>query len=388
MKRHAVVSLVGAAVLLAGCSTTVPGSPVADPSGVPKPDTGSYATAPRQLGAMTEKMHIAAEAFRMVEIIPLASEVDPALRYGGRPSVGRIESTVKMAFGDGVATAVGGMEVGAYISADDKAPGSDAKSSRSLITGLFRFKDEAAARAAVANPAVLSPDKAFGSETPRPKKAETVPGYSEATAYSKSAGDSTSRVGLLASGRYVIGAWTNSSVDLIKKYFDLQVKSLAGFVPTPVDKFSTLTRADEDLLRYTLVEESPTVFETTYSPRGFAPFASDTTGALADFAATGVDRIANADNVVYRARDAAGAAHLADRFIAENTRFYPGGESSTVRGVPGGRCRSFPQYTGSKDKRTYCVVPVGRYLAEVSDMQDARAKQALGASYLILQQAK
>ncbi|MGV7807508.1 DUF7373 family lipoprotein, partial [Mycobacterium kansasii] len=59
-----------------------------------------------------------------------------------------------------------------------------------------------------------------------------------------------------------------------------------------------------------------------------------------------------------------------------------------VRGVPGGRCRAFPQYTGSKDKRTYCVVPVGRYLAEVSDMQEARAKQAIGASYLILQQAK
>ncbi|MCS3778764.1 DUF7373 family lipoprotein [Tsukamurella ocularis] len=378
----------GAAVLLAGCSTTVPGTPVADPSGVPKPDTGSYATAPRQLGSMTEKMQIAAEAFRMVEIIPLASEVDPALRYGGRPSVGRIGTTVKSTFGDGVGVAVTDMEVGAYISADDKAPGSDATSSRSLITGVFRFKDESAARAAAANPVILSPDKGFASDAPTPKKPETIPGYSEATGYSKTIGDSSSRVGVLASGRYVIVAWTNSSVDLIKKYFDLQVKSLVGFVPTPVDKFSTLPRKDEDLLRLTLVEQSPTVFETTYSPRGFAAFAADTTGAVGDFEATGVDRIANAGNVVYRARDAAGASKLADAFVAENTRFYPTSTSFTVRGVPGGRCLSYPQYTGSKDKRTYCVVPVGRYLAEVSDMQETRAKQALGASYLILRQAK
>lgn len=382
------LAVVSAAVLITGCSTTVPGSPVADPSGVPKPDTGSYATAPRELGAMTEKMYVAAEAFRMVEIIPLASEVDPALRYGGRPSVGRIETTVKMSFGEGVATAVAGMEVGAYISAADKAPGSAAKSSRSLITGLFRFTDEAAARAAVANPAILAPDKVFASDAPTPKTPETVPGYSEAKAYSKSIGDSNSQVGVLASGRYVIAAWTNSSADLIKKYFDLQVASLAGFVPTPADKFSTLTRKDEELLRYTLVEQSPTVFESTFSPRGFAPLASDTTGALGDFTATGVDRIANAGNAVYRARDAAGASQLAGRFIAENTRFHPSGTSSTVRGVPGGRCLSYPQYTGSKDKRTYCVVPVGRHLAEVSDMQEARARQALGASYLILQQAK
>ncbi len=379
--------VVGAALLLAGCSTTVSGTPVADPSGAPRPDTGSYATAPRQLGSMTEKMQIAAEAFRMVEIMPLASEVDPALRYGGRPSVGKIGTTVKSAFGDGVGVAVTDMEVGAYLSAGDKAPGSTATSSRNLITGVFRFKDEASARAAVANPVILSPEKGFASDPPTPKTPETVPGYSEAKAYSKTVGDSTSRVGVLASGRYVVAVWTNSSVDLIKKYFDLQVKTLAGFVPTPAEKFSTLSRKDEDLLRYTLVEASPTVFETTFSSRGFAPFSADATAATGDFEATGVDRIANAGNVVYRARDAAAASQLANRFIAENTRFYPTGTSSAVRGVPGGRCLSYPQYTGSKDKETYCVVPVGRYLAEVSDMQETRAKQALGASYLILQQA-
>ena len=45
--------LAGAA---AGCSTTVPGTPVADPSAAPKPDTGSYATKPRTIDPMTEKV--------------------------------------------------------------------------------------------------------------------------------------------------------------------------------------------------------------------------------------------------------------------------------------------------------------------------------------------
>lgn len=379
---------VGAAMLLAGCSATVPGTPVADPSAVPRPDTGSYATAPRQLGTTTEKMQIAAEAFRMIEIMPLAPDLDGAFRYGGRPKVGKMGDIVKSLYGDGVGTALADMEVGASTSASDKAPGSDAKTERSLLTGLFRFKDEAAARAAVANPAIMAPEKGTFADTPTPKQPETVAGYAEAKAYSKSTQYSKSTVGVLASGRFVIAVWTTGAVDLVKKAFDAQVKSLDGFAPTPVGKFSTLTRAHEDVLRMTLVEESRTVFESTFTPRAFAPFQNDITSATKDFGDAGVDVIAYAGNTVYRARDAAGASLLADRFVSELTRFHPGAKSSTVPGVPGGRCLKYQQYATAKDSRTYCVVPVGRYLAELGDLQENRAKQAIGASYLILRDAK
>ena len=377
---------VGAALLLAGCSTTVPGSPVADPSGVPRPDTGSYATAPRKIEPMTEKVQIAAEAFRMMAIIPLATEVDGAIRFGKAPAVGQMPKIVESVYGAGVGTALADHEVGVYTSASDKAPGSDSSSlGNNLVMGLFRFKDDAAARSAVANPAILEADK--GSSGSEPKETVSVPGYADAKAYSKTYTGSKSVVGVLASGRFVLAAYTRGSVDQIKKFFDLQLPALKTFQPTPVDKFSTLTRDHDDLLQYTLAEASATVFQGTFPARTLIGAQTDITAALKDFEDAGMDYMANAGNTVYRTRDAAGAKLLADRFITETKDQRKNATESAVGGVPGGRCLSYPQYTGAKDKRTYCIVPVGRYLAEVSDTQETRAKQALGASYLILRQA-
>ncbi|BDD84283.1 hypothetical protein TPB0596_40460 [Tsukamurella pulmonis] len=388
MVRKSLV-VAGAAVLLAGCSTTVAGSPVADPSGVPKPDTGSYATAPRTIAPMSEKVQIAAEAFRMVAIIPLATEIDGAIRFGGRPSVGRMSSTIKSVYGDGVGAALAGHEVGAYTSGTDKSPSSDSTAlGNQLITGLFRFKDDAAARAAVADPAVMGEDKGFGSGKPIPKTPVTVPGYAEARAYSKASSGSTSVVGLLASGRFVLAAYTRGPVEQVKKFFDLQLPALKGFAPTPVEKFSTLTRDHDDMLRYTLAEQSPTVFEAALPARTLVSGQTDVTAAQKDFADTGVDYIAVAGNIVYRAQDAGAAKTLSDRFITEIQTLRKGANVETVTGVPGGRCLKTPKYPGATSTNSYCVVPVGRYLAEVSDAQDTRAKQALGASYLILQGAK
>jgi hypothetical protein len=381
--------VIGAALLLGGCATTVPGTPVADPSGVPRPDTGSYATTPRTIGPMTEKVQIAAEAFRMMAIIPLATEVDGAIRYGKLPSVGRMPNVLKSIYGDGAGTALADHEVGAYTSASDRAPGSDSTAlGNNLIMGLFRFKDDAAARAAVANPALLDADKGVGSDKPTPKESVSVPGYPDAKAYSKSYTDSKSIVGLLPSGRFVLAAYTRGSIDQVKKFFDLQIPALKSFVPTPADKFSTLTRDHDDMLQYTLAEQSATVFEATFPARTILSAQTDTSAATKDFADAGVDYIASAGNTVYRTRDEAGAKLLADRFIAETQEQRKGATVSTVRGVPGGRCLNYPSYAGSKDTRTYCVVPVGRYLAEVSDTQEARGKQAIGASYLVLRAAK
>ncbi len=388
MIRPRLAVVVAAGLLLAGCSSTVAGTPVADPSGVPRPDTGSYATQPRTVDPMTERVQAAAEGFRMMATMPLAPDVDPSLRYGKAPHVGLLGSGVKLLFGDGVAAALDGNEVGATTGATSKAPGADPSArGTEILPGLFRFKDEAAARAAVSNPAVLQPDTSAGGDAAT-KKPVTVPGYAEAKAYTRTVGSSTSSVALLPVGRFVAAFWTNGSLDLAKKYFDLQVKALDGFVPTPVDKFSTLTRDHDDLLRYTLAEEKPTVFQATLPPRIIAAFSTDVTAAVKVFADAGVDYIANAGNTVYRAKDSAGAKLLAEQSIADQRGFRAGATEATVKGVPGGRCLTYPSYSGSKDTKTYCVVPVGRYLAEVQDTQQTRAYQAIGASYVILRSAK
>lgn len=391
MRRH-VIGVVGV-LILAGCATTVPGSPAADPSGVPRPDTGNYPTTPRTIAPMNDRQQVATEGFRMVEIIPLAPDVDSALRYpaGAFPAMaGRLQTIVGSEFGEGIGTALADHEIGAYTAARDKSAGSDSlASSRQILTGLFRFKDEAAARAAVANPAIMSPDKASGSAAPTPKLAVAVPGHADAKAYSETLGTSTSTAGVLASGRYVLAIWTNSSVELITRYFDLQLKSLRGFVPTPVDRFSTLPRDHDGLLTLTLPEdEGSSIFDRTFTARGIAAVQSDIATSAKDLADAGVDYVANAGTTVYRSRDAAAASVLADRFVSEVKARSPHATESTVRGVPGGRCVNYPASSKSKDLRTYCAVSVGRYLTEVTDSQETRAKQAIGASYVILQGAR
>ncbi|GAA4392107.1 DUF7373 family lipoprotein [Tsukamurella soli] len=87
----------------------------------------------------------------------------------------------------------------------------------------------------------------------------------------------------------------------------------------------------------------------------------------------------------YRTRDAAGASLLAGRFATEQAQDVPGGSAWSVDGVPNSRC-----YTGKdsdSDPVAYCVVPVGRYVAEYTSPQPTKTKQAVSAAYLILRAA-
>ena len=394
MIRRCVVAA-ASVLLLAGCTTTVPGTPVADPSGVPRPETGSYATTAREVAPMTTAQQVAAEGFRMMEIIPLGPDVDPALRYGSSPGVGKISGSTKVTFGDGIGTALADAEVAAFTSTTDRVPGGDSlAANRSLVMGLYRFPDEAAARAAVANPALLAPEKLYSGDVALPKQEVSVPGYPAAKAFTRTreytGGTKTvTSGGLLASGRFVLAAWTSwGDVAVMKKFFDLQLKSLAGFTPTPVDKFSTLTRDHDDMLRYTLALKSASSYEATVTARGALPRQTDVTASQKSFADAGIDYVASALTTLYRARDAAGAALLRDRFVDEMKTFYTGATDSKVAGVPGGRCVVYPAYKGSKDTRTMCVAAVGRYLVEASEAQQQLARQQLGASYLVLREAK
>lgn len=385
MLRKTVI-VVGAALLLGGCATTVPGTPVADPSGVPKPETGSYGTTPRTVAPMSDTQARAAEGFRMVETIPLPPDIDPAIRYGGRFTVGR--PSLSSSFGDGVGTALAGMEVGAYVSAGSKKPGSSAKGNGTqLLMGFVRMKDEAAATAAVADPAILAADKPQFGEAGPAKETASIPGHSSAKAFTKNwtAIKTVATTAVMAKGRYVLVAYSTAGIPAIAKYFDKQVTALDTFTPTPVDKFDTLGK-DRDVLRYTVASSGTR--DSVLPSRAAVVNQTDITGSVKNFADAGVDLVARADNQVYRAKDADGAALLADRFLTEMSGFYPGTKTSTVKGVPGGRCQTRADYEGSKATTTYCVVPVGRYLSEVSGSQQNKVEQALGASYLLLREAK
>ncbi|WP_019202077.1 hypothetical protein [Tsukamurella sp. 1534] len=385
--RRLTGAVLGAGLLLTGCSTTVQGTPVVDQSAVPKPDVGSFSTSPRQVGPLTDVQAVAAEGYRMIATIPLAPDIDPAIRYNGKITTGPLSSSTKSTFGEGVFIALTGAEVAAYTSASDKDPGaSTSDPGKTIVMGVYRMKDEAAAKAAVAAPALLAPEKGVTNDDGPRKTPVTVPGHGEAKAFTKKWTSSTSVTAVRAHGRFVLAAYTSGPVELVQKFFDQQIKGLEGFEPTPTEKFASLPKDHDNLLTYTVAASSSR--DVALPARAALGEQTDIAASKKNFDEAGVDYVARGASYVYRARDEAGADLLADRFIAETRGFRKGATESKVKGVPGGRCLTYPSYDGAKTTETYCVVPVGRYLAELGDTQQAKVEQALGASYLILQGAK
>lgn len=382
-------AVLAACTVVAGCSTTVAGTPVADPSAVPKPETGSYATTARTIGAPSQADGVSLEGYRMVAAMPYIYDIDPALHFQGDVSVGSGKTgtgSVKDIFGEAADKAIGSVEVAAIVSAGDQQQGAkyDPKvKDRRVSIAVLRTASAAAAASAV-DSSLMAPEKdVFGKDEPA-KVALPIPGYDKAIAYTQSYESiGSSNVAYLAYKQYVIGVYGDFSADQIRTYFDKQTKELDGFTPTPLDKVTSLKLDESGLATLTL---APSKGSGGYSlpTRQAVLRQTDVSRSVKTFADAGVDAVGFGGSTVYRARDAAGAQHVADEFIAETKGAYAGAESERVTGVPGSTCLTYATYQGSKDKRTYCVAPVGRYLAEVDSTQHDQATQAIGAAYLIL----
>lgn len=398
------VSAVGLTVCLvvAGCATTVEGDPVADLSAVPKPETGSFSTAARTLGPVTQAMGLKLEGFRMAETVPKIYEIDPDLRYRGKLSTGSMQPdpeasalsdvSVKSIFGDVAQEAFGKTaELGVMVGASDFKPGAKASSSRpsrGVTVAVVRMPSPDAASRGVSS-ALMAEDKGFGGDTGPKKVAATIPGFDSAVAYTKNYGGSTGieTIAYLAHKQYVIGVYGDFSVEQIRAFFDKQSKALDGFTATPLDKVTGLPVDDSGVARLTL---APARGNDGYSvPAAVVGLEqTDVARSAKTFADAGVDVIARGGNSVYRARDADAAKHVLDEFSKETREAYPGVQEEQVKGAPGATCFTYATYPGSTTKVTSCFAPVGRYLAEAAASQRTQAVQAIGASYLVLQSAK
>ncbi|ADG80283.1 putative protein OS=Tsukamurella paurometabola (strain ATCC 8368 / DSM / CCUG 35730 /CIP 100753 / JCM 10117 / KCTC 9821 / NBRC 16120 / NCIMB 702349/ NCTC 13040) OX=521096 GN=Tpau_3705 PE=4 SV=1 [Tsukamurella paurometabola] len=388
----AVVALAGLA--LAGCSTTVAGTAVEDPSAVPRPDTGTYPTTPRQVGPPSADMALALEGRRMAETAPRISDIDSAIRYGGsRFAAGRLiagPSSVRSTFGPVADGALDRRELGFLMGASNVHSGGAVDpnvKNRAVTAGVFRMPDGAAAAAAV-TPRLRDKDSA---STPDRNPVD-IPGYSAAIAYTadyKLMNQDPSTVAFLAYKQYVIAVYGNWSPDQVRAYFDRQTKGLDGFTPTPLDKVAQLPMDEAGVAKYTLAPPQSDPTRDGSMPATVALLGqSDLIASKKDFDEAGVDVVGQGSNTVYRARDAAGATRLKDAFIAETNSAYGEKQPVTATGVPGSACLRLSPYPGSDSRFTYCVVAVGRYLAEVSAVQQNQAFQALGAGYLMLKDAQ
>lgn len=392
--KKSLALLAASAMLLAGCSSTVAGTPVPDPSGVPTPETGSFATTSRTIGSTTQADGEALEGYRMAETVPFIHEIDAAMHFRGSvraTSRSAIQGMVKGVFGQAAGDVLGAKaEVATSVGAGDTQQGTkydSKKKERGETVVLVRMASPADASAAVGQALRAREKDSSGDDLPA--KVETrVPGYVAAVAYTQTYGASvgTATVAFLAYKQYVIGAFGDLSVDQLRTYFDRQTTALDGFQPTPLDKVSTLQLDPEGVAKLTL---APSKGDGGYSlpARSAVLRQTDVSRSVKTFADAGVDVVGTGGSTVYRAKDATGAQHVVDEFTDENRKTFTKVEEEKVKGVPGGRCLTFPTYEGATSKMTWCSVAVGRYVAEFNSSQRQQALQGIGAAYLVLKNA-
>lgn len=392
--KKSLAALAVSALFLAGCSSTVAGTPVADPSGVPKPETGSFATASRTIGSTTQADGETLEGYRMAETVPYLYEIDAAMHFRGSAratSRSAIQGMVKGVFGQAAGDVLGTKaEVAASVGASDTQQGTkyDSKrKERGETVVLVRMASPADASAAVGQALRAREKDSSGDDLPA--KVETrIPGYDAAVAYTQTYGApvGTATVGFLAYKQYVIGAFGDLSVDQLRTYFDRQTKALDGFQPTPLDKVSTLQLDPEGVAKLTL---APSKGDGGYSlpARSAVLRQTDVSRSVKTFADAGVDIVGVGGSTVYRAKDAKGAQHVVDEFTDETRKAFTKVEEEKIKGVPGGICLTFATYEGATSRLTWCSVAVGRYATEFTSSQRQQAVQAIGAAYLILKSA-
>lgn len=379
-------ALVGGTALLAACSTTA-GDPVAGPSSasttasvaagtsagpavqVPAGlDTGAYPTKARTITVSANRSWVA-EGNRMGdEALIQANEVDPRLTIGGAslrsyPIVEAAGLNTRVPDATAAAFAANGFRVGMTTTRGDalKNPGV------AVRIGLYRFDSAEAAKKAI--------DAVRSATAGARPVAITVDGAPDVLASEFKPGTVDSYV---AQGAIVVnvsgtGPSTDQGAQFVTKALGLELPKLKGFTPTPVDKIQTVDIDKDGIVSRTLPQpdsSDASLFENWYDLAGYKHRVQDI-GNLTTVTAAGIDLVGQAGSVVYRTRDAAAATTMVQTVASKNP---------AVAGIP--QLPSVKCMTGGD--RTYCWIPVGRYVASVDDTDAGLARQKAAAQFTIL----
>lgn len=380
-----VFAVVAAGLLATGCSTTVPGTPVADPSSLAASlDVGSFPTTPREIQKPSPAVGRTLEASRLADTAPFLTDIDPALRYNGKVYLGAAKGiALGLSIGDSVADAVGPFELGFVASADDVVPGSKSTDrDKSMVLAVIRKDSAAAAKAAAASPAFVKPGTGINAYE---KKTIAIPGFPDAQAYSTywEYNKNTTIMAITSSGEYVIAVYTSLPAASVADAFGKQRDGLAGFDSTPIGELTTLPADPDHVVALTLPDDSA----AWATPRSGAARTDDITTTREFFEQGGVDVIGYGDSTVYRASGDDAATKLARQFADRAKGFHPEAAEPDTRLAPGAHCLTYPEYSGAKSTETSCWIAVGRYVSGYSDKQELKAVQATNASYQILHRA-
>lgn len=388
-----------AAVLLAGCSSSVTGQARKDPDAPPLVvlNTGNYPTAPRPPMGEAGPSGPIVEAHRMAEAVVGPWEVDPALVRGSSngTTVWKDTKAISSALVEPIPAIAATHNFLTGFSTDRRSDTAPDDALTSLQIAVMRFPSADAATAAATEMAAAT--EVFVGVTAPPAPA-SIAGHPDALAELYTLDDGAA---VLASytprGEFVM--WTyararDGNADTVNRLtsrtLELQKPRLDTFSPTPADQFATLP-VDPDGLQAKVISPEPgtgTVNHGAWRPHGALHFTSDPIATSALFDAAGVVAVSQGLTTVTQTRDPAGSAVLLDGFNEPD----PGAPDNSVPAdpVPGietSQCFDSGEPepgTPRTGPRFACRFNVDRYVVETSAQQLDDAHQRAAAQYSML----
>ncbi|GAB2562709.1 DUF7373 family lipoprotein [Nocardia heshunensis] len=390
----AVAALSVAALTSAGCGSE---SPAAQDQTVDlgKLDTGSYATRPQDPKAADPASRSRViEALRLGDVVPLPSEIDPALTHSTHgPHVllqgNLFDGFVKTDHFDADTPGfIAGFATGAQTMPNTGLYSLDAE------VMIFDSDGDAANAAAALARTGLSVDD--------DKRADVV--ALPPTKYPQQQLRWDSKRQLLASwystGRFVmfhlvhnpesfyLQKYWNSAPDpapvaLVDKAIDLTADRLKSFQATPPEKIADLPVDPQGMLALTLArpegDPTPDAFTGTLDRHGALHDVEDSALSQALFDQAGVDLVSYGAGQLVRTHDAGAARNYLDTAFADRLS-HP---LAPPTGLPSARCVKYNE-PGRGQFPFVCHVAFDRYVASVWSQQLQDVYQRVSAQYAIL----
>ncbi|MEU1206769.1 hypothetical protein [Nocardia sp. NPDC005825] len=398
MRAAAAAALAISVLVSAGCGSE---SHAAEEQAVDlsKLDTGNYSTKPRNVKANDPaRIGRYLEALRIGNFMPLAQDIDPALKYnvpdvnpftngdsfladkiaGNDAAFGWLNRTE---FDTNTPGFVAGFQTGAR-SEDDPTISYEIK------TAVMEFESDTSAAAA----ATALARSGFG------KNEGTEPTHS--TAYPTAQIAWLPKYQALASwyptGKFIVLALAINHekstlgesdqaglVALSDKATAVVADRLKEFRPTPADKLGDLPLDPQGMLRMTLIrpdgDMTAFAFDGTLDAHGALLAEEDPNTARSRFEKAGADAVSYGAGQVVRVRDyAAAESYITDK---ASTKFQRRIDSPPA--LPGVRC---VEYRGpSRTEPPFrCLAAYGQYAAEVWSTQKQDVYQRISAQYAML----
>jgi len=371
-------AVVGAAALLAGCDSTVTGTPTAASSVLPIPaglDVGSYPTTTVQPPPPSEDSAWVLEGGRMSEALIQVNEVDPRLKIGGAglrsypvlrggQLAGRVPDATAAAF------AKQKFKVGMTTTRGDDFD----RPTVALRIGLYRFESNDEAQKAF--DAVKTSQKAM-----RAVAITSTPGVS-AVEFKPGTVDSYALEGPFVINVSGTGPTTEQGTTLVTKAYELEMQKVRTFAPTPAESIRSLPADKDGILARTLRIPgsglSATLGNTYFGlPQVLHQIRNVDRANI--YRTAGVDLVAQGDAIVYRTRDAAAAKKMNADLL------NPPDKDPSVRTVAGPAGLPDSGCTERVGANSFtCYTSAGKWAASAGGDTLLEAQQKISAQYTVL----